>query len=60
MIARMAATATIAAAAIAVRGTGFGRAKRGESSRGICEDISELTSAVSGGEMGDKGTEQIF
>ena len=60
MITSMAATATIAAAAIAVRGRGFSRAKGGESSGGGCEDISELTSRVSGGETVDKRTEQVF
>lgn len=60
MIARIAATATIAAAVIAVRGTGFARTKRGVSSGGGYEDSSELRSAVSGGETADRRTEQVF
>lgn len=54
VIAKMAAMAATAAAAIAVRGAGFGRVKGGELSGRPCEDIFELTSRVPGGEVVDK------
>lgn len=55
----MAATAAIAAAAIAVRVRGFGEAKGGESSGGGCENISEL-SGVYRGEKVDKSVFRAF
>lgn len=56
----MAATAAIAAATIAVQVTGFGGAKRGESSGGGCENISELLSVVYRGETVDKRVFRAF
>jgi len=46
--------AAIRAAAIVVSGRRFDKAKGGESSGGACEEVSELTSGVSGGEMADE------
>ena len=56
IVARMAATA----AAITVRGRGFNRAKRGESSGGACKQVSEPISGVSGGETADESAGWVF
>jgi len=60
IIARMAATAAVPTAAITVRGRGFNRAKRGESSGGACEEVFEPISGVSGGETADKSDAGVF
>lgn len=48
MIAKMATTTAILAAAITVGGTEFSRAKGAKTSGGACEEISELVSGVEG------------
>ena len=60
VIARMAAAAAIPAAARAIRGIGFGRAKGEELSGGGCGEISGLVSGVSGGETADESFGPVF